>query len=55
MTTREHMQAALKGIRAESARLDARIKTQIPAMREIAEHGKTDEERDLARRWLALA
>ena len=48
------MMAALKAIRAEKRRIDARIRRQVPAMAEIAEHGETAEARRLARRWLAM-
>ena len=41
-------------IAAETRKLDAKIVAQVPAIRELAEHGKV-KERKLARRWLALA
>ncbi len=54
MNAHEHMTAALGAIRRERARLDRRIAAQVPAIRDIAEHGKSEKERRLARRWLAL-
>ena len=55
MTAGQHIRAALKSVRAERARLDARIRKQIPAIAWIAEHGETTEARSLARRWLAMS
>lgn len=55
MTATEHIRAALVAVRRERARLEARIKQQTPAIKDIAEHGETAEARELATRWLALA
>lgn len=54
MTTHELIMAARRNVRRELAYYRRECKKQIPAMREIAAHGKTREERSLARRWLAL-
>ena len=55
MTLHEHMTCAAQAVRRERERLEREVAAQVPAIREIAQHGKTAKERELARRWLALA
>ena len=54
MTTHELIMAARRNVRRELAAARRSCAKQVPMMREIAAHGKTREERSLARRWLAL-
>lgn len=53
MIALEHIQSARRQVRRESRKLDKLIAANIPAIRNIARRGKTAEERELARRWLA--
>ena len=53
-TTAELISAARRNVRLELAFYSRKCAEMAPAMREIAEHGKTKAERSLARRWLAL-
>ena len=54
MTTHELIMAARRNVRRDLAAERRRCAKQVPMMREIAAHGKTSEERSLARRWLEL-
>ena len=55
MITRELIMAARRRVLRESAAARRACALNIPAIREIAAHGKTKAERALARRWLAIA
>lgn len=54
MSTAELLKAARRNVRRELAVYRRKCAKMVPAMQEIAEHGKTKAERSLARRWLAL-